>query len=96
MGDPSNPALDPDITISYGDITIRTLVSFDDGQYAEARAEARRQGISFAELCRRAVAQALVPARSDTPWMRLAGTLTSGDPDASGSVGRVVYDREQP
>lgn len=75
---------------------IRTLVSFDEDLYAEARAEAKRQGISFAELCRRAVARALLPTRGDTPWMALAGTLRSGDPDASRSVDRVVYDREQP
>ena len=75
---------------------IRTLVSFDEAQYREAREEARRQGISFAELCRRAVAHALLPTRGESPWMRLAGTLRSGDPDASRSVDRVVYDREQP
>jgi len=75
---------------------IRTLVSFDEDMYRAAREEARRQGISFAELCRRAVARVLVPTGDRPPWLRLAGVLASGDPTASRSVDRVVYDRAQP
>ena len=75
---------------------IRTQVSFDENTYREAQDEARRQGISFAEFCRRAVAQALLPRRGDRPWMRHAGVLASGDPDASQTVDAVVYDRKHP
>lgn len=84
---------------------VRTQVSFDPAMYREARREARRLGISFAELCRRAIARAIAtPAASargpreqdDKPWMRLLGTLHSGDPDASSSVDAVVYGRDRP
>ncbi|NJL29227.1 MAG: hypothetical protein HC897_15780 [Thermoanaerobaculia bacterium] len=34
---------------------VKTRVSFDPSMYEEAREEAQRLGISFAELCRRAV-----------------------------------------
>ena len=77
---------------------IRTQVSFDKKTYEAAKREARRRGISFAELCRRAIALVLAdgvarqggPA-SDRPWMRLAGSLESCDPEASRSVDSVVY-----
>jgi hypothetical protein len=76
---------------------IRTQVSLDEQAYREAKAEARRQGISLAEFLRRAVRLALPPrARPDRPWMQYAGAVASGDPDASRSVDAVVYDRPRP
>lgn len=76
---------------------IRTQVSLDEQMYADAKAEARRQGISLAEFLRRAVARELVPSETpDRPWMRYAGMFASGDPDASASVDAVVYGRERP
>ena len=82
---------------------IRTQVSFDIDTYRAAQAEARREGISFAELCRRAIARILAERQaqrkgngSQTPWMRLAGALSSGDPDASRTVDAVVYGRPEP
>ncbi len=74
---------------------IRTQVSFDARLYREARKEARRLGISFAEFCRRAIARALAAEgpKSGKPWMRFAGIVASGDPDASRSVDDVVYGR---
>lgn len=76
---------------------IRTQISLDEQAYREAKAEARRQGISLAEFLRRAVRLAL-PARGrgDRPWMRYAGAVASGDPDASQSVDAVVYGRPRP
>jgi len=76
---------------------IRTQISLDEQAYRAAKAEARRQGISLAEFLRRAVRLAL-PARgkSDRPWMRYAGAVASGDPDASQSVDAVVYGRPRP
>lgn len=76
---------------------IRTQISLDEQAYREAKEEARRQGISLAEFLRRAVRLAL-PAhrRADRPWMRYAGALASGDPDASQSVDAVVYGRPRP
>ncbi len=76
---------------------IRTQISLDEQAYREAKAEARRQGISLAEFLRRAVRLAL-PARGpeERPWMRYAGAVASGDPEASQSVDAVVYGRPRP
>lgn len=74
----------------------RTQVSFDEATYRRAQEEAHRQGVSFAEFCRRAVGRALAESAEDKPWMRFAGALESGDPDASASVDAVVYGRERP
>ncbi|MBI4263721.1 MAG: CopG family transcriptional regulator [Acidobacteria bacterium] len=76
---------------------VRTQISLDERAYEEAKAEAALQGISLAEFLRRAVAAALAPRRrADRPWMRHAGTLASGDPDASTTVDEVVYGRGRP
>ena len=76
---------------------IRTQISLDEQAYREAKTEAKREGISLAEFLRRAVAGALGGRRSaKRPWMRHAGTLSSGDPDASASVNEVVYGRPRP
>jgi hypothetical protein len=75
---------------------IRTQVSFEERMYREAQAEARRRGISFAELCRRAMAGVLRSRSGERPWMRYAGIVQSGDPDASRTVDQVVYVRETP
>jgi hypothetical protein len=79
---------------------IRTQISLDERAYRDAKAEARRQGISLAEFLRRAV-RVMLPApparaRADRPWMRYAGILASGDPDASRTVNAVVYGRLRP
>lgn len=76
---------------------IRTQVSLEERAYRDAKREARRQGISLAEFLRRAVRLALPPRRGvGRPWMRHAGTVASGDPDASVSVDAVVYGRPRP
>ena len=76
---------------------IRTQISLDENAYRAAKAEARRQGISLSEFLRRAVRLALPPrAGGDRPWMRYAGSVASGDPDASQSVDAVVYGRPRP
>ena len=74
----------------------RTQVSFDDAMYGAAKREARRQGISFAELCRRSIARVLGERLKEAPWMRYAGIMDSGDPNASRSVNEVVYGRRRP
>lgn len=76
---------------------IRTQVSLDKQLYRAARKEARRRGISFAELCRRALAT-MVPegGDEDRPWLRYAGCLDSGDPRSSQTVDEVVYGGERP
>jgi len=76
---------------------VRAQISLDEAAYREAKAEARRQGISLAELLRRAVRLAL-PAgtRGERPWMRYAGAVASVDPEASQSVDAVVYGQPRP
>lgn len=76
---------------------IRTQISLDEDSYREAKAEARRQGISLAEFLRRAVRLALPPlGRGGRPWMRYAGAVASGNPESSHSVDAVVYGRPRP
>jgi len=75
---------------------IRTQVSLDEKMYREAKSEAERRGISFAELVRRALARSLEAREQDKPWMRYAGISQSGDPHASRSVDETVYARERP
>ena len=76
---------------------IRTQISLDETAYRDAKTEAKRQGISLAEFLRRAVATALSGRRAGKqPWMRHAGALSSGDPDASRTVDEVVYGRGRP
>jgi hypothetical protein len=76
---------------------IRTQISLDETAYRDAKAEAKRQGVSLAEYLRRALAAALTHRRTtDRPWMRPAGTVSSGDPEASRTVDEVVYGRGRP
>jgi hypothetical protein len=73
---------------------IRTQISLDPEDYRAAREEARRCGISFAELVRRALARRLAKRRGEPAWASFAGAVEDGDPDASTSVDKVVYGRE--
>jgi hypothetical protein len=76
---------------------IRTQISLDERAYRLAKAEAKRERISLAEFLRRAVAAALTRRQpAGQPWMRHAGCVSSGDPDASTSVDAVVYGRPRP
>ena len=72
---------------------IRTQVSLEAREYSLAKKEARTLGIPVAEFVRRAVRQAL-PARGEGAWMRFAGLVESGDPNASRSIDDVVYGRK--
>jgi hypothetical protein len=69
---------------------IRTQVSMSEKEYAAAKAEAARLGISLAELLRRSLRQ-ILPADERKPWMRYAGMVESGDRDASQKIDEVVY-----
>lgn len=75
---------------------IRTQVSLQKDLYRNAQKEAKRRGISFAELCRRALRAMVGENGKEQPWMRFAGCLDSGDPRASQTVDEVVYGRERP
>jgi len=69
---------------------IRTQISLSEPEYAAAKREAHRLGISLAELLRRSL-RAVVPADASKPWMRYAGMVESGDPHSSERVDDVVY-----
>ncbi len=76
---------------------IRTQISLDQEAYEQAKAEARRAGVSLAEFLRRSLGDALMRRRKETrPWMRYAGAFASGDRRASRSVNEVVYGRPRP
>jgi hypothetical protein len=74
---------------------VRTQISVDEDLYNRARAVAQKQGISFAELCRRGIAEVVARQPSQLPWMSFAGVL-DGQPGDSESVDDVVYGRERP
>lgn len=69
---------------------IRTQISLSEKDYAAAKAESERLGISLAELFRRSLRGALPPP-GQPAWMRFAGTVQSGDPRASVRIDEVVY-----
>jgi hypothetical protein len=69
---------------------IRTQISLSEEDYSAAKREARRLGISLAELLRRSLRQVLATDRSK-PWMRYAGMVESGDPCSSQRIDDVVY-----
>jgi hypothetical protein len=94
---PGTWPLTKDIIGNYGDNMIRTQISLEEDAYLEAKREARQQGISLAEFLRRLVAAGIRHRRTRTqPWLRHAGAVASGDPDASTSVDTVVYGRPRP
>ncbi|MCX7962106.1 MAG: hypothetical protein N2653_11130 [Burkholderiales bacterium] len=72
---------------------IRTQISLSEAEYAAAKREARRLGISLAELLRRSL-RGVVPADASKPWMRYAGMVASGDRRASRRIDEVVYGRK--
>jgi hypothetical protein len=75
---------------------VRTQISLEPDTYEQAKDEARRRGISFAELVRKSLGETLKPRRENKPWMRYAGMFDNGDPDSSSTIDEVVYGREQP
>ncbi len=69
---------------------IRTQVSLTKEEYDAARQEAKRLGISLAELLRRSL-RTMLPVDEEKPWMRYAGLVESGDPQASQHIDEIVY-----
>ena len=73
---------------------IRTQISLNQREYERAKREAKRLGISLAELLRRSL-QGLLPVDESKPWMRYAGMLESGDPRSSEHIDDVIYGRKE-
>ena len=69
---------------------IRTQIRLQESEYEAAKSEARRLGISLAELLRRSL-RGVIPADETKPWMRYAGMVESGDPDSSRTIDAVIY-----
>lgn len=69
---------------------VRTQISLTEEEYEAAKREARRLGISLAELLRRSL-RTLLPADEGRPWMRYAGSIESGDPASSQTIDDLVY-----
>jgi hypothetical protein len=69
---------------------IRTQISLSEIEYDAAKREARRLGISMAELLRRSL-RTVLPADPGKPWMRYAGMIETGDPTSSQKIDDIVY-----
>lgn len=68
---------------------VRTQVSLSEEEYAAAKQEAARLGISLAELLRRSLRE-ILPVDPSKPWMRLAGMVNTGDPHSSQKIDEIV------
>ena len=69
---------------------IRTQISLSQMEYDAAKREARRLGISMAELLRRSL-RTVLPADPSKPWMRYAGMIETGDSSSSQKIDDIVY-----
>lgn len=69
---------------------IRTQISLSREEYEAAKREARRLGISLAELLRRSLRN-MLPADDARPWMRYAGSVETGDQESSRRIDEIVY-----
>ena len=71
---------------------VRTQISLTEEEYQAAKEEARRLGISLAELLRRSLRNTLRVDESE-PWMRYAGMIETGDRFAGQRIDEIVYGR---
>ncbi|MBI2346928.1 MAG: CopG family transcriptional regulator [Deltaproteobacteria bacterium] len=69
---------------------IRTQISLAAWEYRLAKQAARAQGISLAELLRRAL-RLLLPVSQKQPWMQHIGMVESGNPRSSQQIDDIVY-----
>ena len=72
---------------------VRTQISRTEEEYAAAKREASRLGISLAELLRRS-RRHMLPVDEARPWMRYAGLIESGDAASSQTIDELVYGRK--
>jgi hypothetical protein len=69
---------------------IRTQISLNKKEYAAAKREAKRLGVSLAELLRRSL-RSVLPADESKPWMRYAGMVESGNSNSSQQIDEIIY-----
>ena len=79
-----------DNSSKYIVIMVRTQISLTEDEYVATKREAKRLGISLAELLRRSL-RGMVTVDESRPWMRYAGMVQSGDPRSSEHIDDVVY-----
>jgi hypothetical protein len=73
---------------------VRTQISLSREDYDAAKREARRLGVSLAELLRRSL-RAVLPVDVSKPWMRFAGMVETGDRRSSRRIDDVVYGHKE-
>jgi hypothetical protein len=73
---------------------VRTQISLTREEYSAAKHEAKRLGISLAELLRRSL-RTLLPVDGSHPWMRYAGMVESGDSRSSQKIDEIVYGHKE-
>lgn len=69
---------------------VRTQISLSKEEYRAAKREAKRLGISLAELLRRSL-RTVIPVDQSKPWMQYAGMVETGDAQSSQNIDDVVY-----
>ena len=69
---------------------IRTQISLSAAEYKAAKREAKRLGLSLAELLRRSL-RAVLAVDESKPWMRYAGIVESGDSKSSQRIDDLIY-----
>lgn len=72
----------------------RTQISLSEEEYKLAKKEAKRQGVSLAELLRQALRKTL-PIKADKPWMNYSGLVESGNSNSSETIDDIVYGHEK-
>lgn len=72
----------------------RTQISLSVEEYRLAKQEAKRRGISLAELFRQGM-RSVLPIDTGKPWMKYSGFIESGDAEASTSIDEIVYGRKE-
>ncbi len=75
---------------SYNDNMIRTQISLDKSEYAEAKKVAKEMGMSLAEYFRRAL-QNFLPRSDKAPWMKYQGLVESGRTQSDEEFDEIVY-----
>jgi len=70
---------------------IRLNLRLTEPDYAAAKREAARLGISLSELVRRSL-RSVLPIDESKPWMKFAGMVATGDPTSARTIDGVVYD----
>jgi hypothetical protein len=72
---------------------IRTQINLSPDEYRFAKREAKRMGISLAELLGRLLRSVLSVDKS-APWMRYAGMIQSDDLQTSQRIDEIVYGKK--